>query len=146
MHQITCLLVFSPVLYLTFSVKQNKNTLILKTPITAPDKVLFQLKIIDFFFISLQKHMLWYSLEVPHWGTSNEYPQHMFSWRNKKNVFFFVFFFLYIPSYLELCTIWKCSRLHSNFFLLFFWYFIFSKKIKWNVKCYFLKTKYNTFF
>ena len=29
--------------------------------------------------------MLWYSLEVPHWGASNEYPQHMFSWRNKKN-------------------------------------------------------------
>ena len=27
-----------------------------------------------------------YSLEVPQWGTSNEYPQHMFSWKNKKNV------------------------------------------------------------
>ena len=27
-----------------------------------------------------------YSLEAPHWGTSNEYPQHMFSWRNKKNI------------------------------------------------------------
>ena len=26
-----------------------------------------------------------YSLEVPPWGTSNEYPQHMFLWRNKKN-------------------------------------------------------------
>ena len=25
-----------------------------------------------------------YSLEVPPWGTSNEYPQHMFLWRNKK--------------------------------------------------------------
>ena len=30
--------------------------------------------------------MLWYSLEVPHGGASNEYPQHMFSWRNKKNI------------------------------------------------------------
>ena len=30
--------------------------------------------------------MLWYSLEVPQWGTSNEYPQHMFSSRNKKNI------------------------------------------------------------
>ena len=30
--------------------------------------------------------MLWYSLEAPHWGTSNEYPQHMFSWKNKKNI------------------------------------------------------------
>ena len=27
-----------------------------------------------------------YSLEAPHWGTSNEYPQHMFSWRNKKTI------------------------------------------------------------
>ena len=26
-----------------------------------------------------------YSLEVPHGGTSNEHPQHMFSLRNKKN-------------------------------------------------------------
>ena len=26
-----------------------------------------------------------YSLEVPLRGASNEYPQHMFSWRNKKN-------------------------------------------------------------
>ena len=25
-----------------------------------------------------QENMLWYSLEVPHRGTSNEYPQHMF--------------------------------------------------------------------
>ena len=30
--------------------------------------------------------MLWYSLEVPRRGTSNEYPQHMFSSRNKKNI------------------------------------------------------------
>ena len=27
-----------------------------------------------------------YSLEVPHQSTSNEYPQHTFSCRNKKNV------------------------------------------------------------
>ena len=26
-----------------------------------------------------------YSLEAPHRGASNEYPQHMFLWRNKKN-------------------------------------------------------------
>ena len=30
--------------------------------------------------------MLWYSLEVPHCGTSNEYPQYMFTWRNTKNI------------------------------------------------------------
>ena len=30
----------------------------------------------DFFLISWRKHMFWYWLEVPHQGTSNEYPQH----------------------------------------------------------------------
>ena len=30
--------------------------------------------------------MLWYSLEAPRQGASNEYPQLMFSWRNKKNI------------------------------------------------------------
>ena len=30
------------------------------------------------FLISTQKHSLWYSLELPRWGGSNEYPQSMF--------------------------------------------------------------------
>ena len=30
--------------------------------------------------------MLWYSLEVPHRGASNEYPQRIFLWRIKKNI------------------------------------------------------------
>ena len=33
--------------------------------------------------------MLWYSLEAPLWGASNEYPQHMFSWRNEKKYKYF---------------------------------------------------------
>ena len=33
--------------------------------------------------------MLWYSLEAPRWGASNEYPRHMFSWRNKKDISIF---------------------------------------------------------
>ena len=45
---------------------------------------LFHPKSTDNFLISPLKHMLWYSLEVPYRGTSNEYPQCMFSWRNKK--------------------------------------------------------------
>ena len=60
----------------------------------APDKVLFsQPKIVDIFLISPQKHNLHkniccgYSLEARHKGASNEYPQHMFTWRNKKNIF-----------------------------------------------------------
>ena len=40
----------------------------------------------DIFFISQQKHMLWYSLEAPRRGASNEYPQHLFSSINKKNI------------------------------------------------------------
>ena len=37
------------------------------------------------FLISAQKHRLWYSLESPCRGGSNEYPQSMFLNRNKKN-------------------------------------------------------------
>ena len=46
----------------------------------------FQPQIFNIFLNFLQKHRLWYSLEVPQWGTSNEYQQHMFCWRNKKNI------------------------------------------------------------
>ena len=54
----------------------------------APDKMyFFQLKIIDIFLFLHKNICCGYSLEVPHWGTSNEYPQHMFLWRNKKNIF-----------------------------------------------------------
>ena len=44
------------------------------------------------------------SSESPCQGNSNEYPQHMFSWRNKKNDY------LDTPpiwSYVNICTIWK---------------------------------------
>ena len=39
----------------------------------------------DIFHISDQKIDCGYSLEPPCWGGSNEYPQSMFSSRNKKN-------------------------------------------------------------
>ena len=45
--------------------------------------------------------MLWYSLEAPRQGTSNEYPQHIFLWRSKKNIIFF-FLLLKKVSYLKL--------------------------------------------
>ena len=38
-----------------------------------------------FFHISAQNIDCWYSLELPCWGSSNEYPQSMFLSRNKKN-------------------------------------------------------------
>ena len=41
---------------------------------------------VNSYLISGRKHMLWYSLEAPRRGASNEYPQHMFSSRNKKNI------------------------------------------------------------
>ena len=40
---------------------------------------------------------MYYSLEAPRRGTSNEY-RNMFSWRNKKNI-------SWIPPYLELCSV-----------------------------------------
>ena len=38
------------------------------------------------FLISAQKHRLWYSLEPPRQGGSNEYSQSMFLSRNMKNI------------------------------------------------------------
>ena len=39
------------------------------------------------FFLFLHENICCgYSLEAPRRGASNEYPQHMFSWRNKKNI------------------------------------------------------------
>ena len=58
-----------------------------------PDKAIFffffcQPKSSLVFFLFLHERMLWYSLEAPRGGVSNEYPQHVFSWRNiKKNIF-----------------------------------------------------------
>ena len=39
----------------------------------------------DIFHISVQTIDCGYSLELPHWGSSNEYPQYMFLSRNLKN-------------------------------------------------------------
>ena len=45
---------------------------------------------VNIFFLFLHENIRCrYSLEVPHWGTSNECPQHMFSWRNKNNIIYF---------------------------------------------------------
>ena len=39
------------------------------------------------FFLFLYKNICFgYSLEAPHQGASNEYPKHMFLWRNNKNI------------------------------------------------------------
>ena len=37
--------------------------------------------------MSPPKYILWYSLEAPYQGASNEYPQDIFLWRRKKNIY-----------------------------------------------------------
>ena len=46
--------------------------------------------IIFFLFLDENSCMFGYSLEAPHWGASNEYPQHAFLWRNKKDTRIFL--------------------------------------------------------
>ena len=54
--------------------------------IIAPDKTFLSSKNTDIFLTSPWKHMLLYSLKASRWDAFNEYQQHMFSWRNKKNI------------------------------------------------------------
>ena len=53
----------------------------------APDKTLFQPDRIGSFLIIHENICCGYSLEAPRWDASSEYPQHMFSWRNKENIY-----------------------------------------------------------
>ena len=63
--------------------KPKKN----HTHTIATDKALFfiQKMLISFLFLN-ENICCRYSLEAPRWGTSNGYPQHMFSLRSKKNI------------------------------------------------------------
>ena len=54
----------------------------------ALDKALFFNQKVSIVFSFLNKNICcWYSLEAPHQGTSNEYPQHMFLLRNRKTMY-----------------------------------------------------------
>ena len=54
----------------------------------ALDKALFPTKKISIFFLFLDENIsCGYSLEAPRRGTSNEYPQHMFSSSSKKTIY-----------------------------------------------------------
>ena len=55
------------------------------TLILATDRAFFFIRKMLISFLYLHENM-WYSLEAPRQGASNEYPQYMFSWRNKKNI------------------------------------------------------------
>ena len=53
----------------------------------ATDKVLYSSKKMLIFFLFLNKNICCgYSLEAPRQGAFNEYPQHMYSSRKKKNI------------------------------------------------------------
>ena len=64
------------------------------------DKGGYQAHNVNSFLISPQNVCCGYSLEAPRQGTSNEYLQHMFSSRNKKNI---ATFWLKKVPYQELC-------------------------------------------
>ena len=53
----------------------------------APDNSRFFIQIVLIFFLFFHENIhCGYSLEAPHRDASNEYPQCMFSWRNKKDI------------------------------------------------------------
>ena len=68
---------------LLFPLQKYAYSNILK--ISSPKTENFQIKISDIFHISAQNINFGYSLELPHQGSSNEYPQSMFLSRNRKN-------------------------------------------------------------
>ena len=63
----------------------------------APDKWVIQI----LFLFHHKNIFCGYPLEASRWGASNEYPQHTFFWRNKKNMN--IFHLKKVP-YLELCA------------------------------------------
>ena len=67
------------------------------------NRVIQRLKCIDIFLVSPQKYILWALIKtlseahlISVWGFSDGNPQHMYSWRNRKNNFLLppLFFFL----------------------------------------------------
>ena len=76
--------------------------------IIAPDKRYTH----DIFLFLHKKICCGYSLEAPRWGASNEYPQHMFLLRNKKNISTFL---LKKMHYLEIWDLFKIQYSFSYF-------------------------------
>ena len=66
--------------YLELCYKQEIKEL----PYRKKDKYSRNIKILYLFLYENICCGFW--LEASHWGTSNEYPQHMFTWGNKKNI------------------------------------------------------------
>ena len=81
----TCLQVLFLMLCLTFIVQHYENTPIQIYWKFHHQKYWVFRKKSDIFHISTQNIDCGYSLELPHWGSSNGYPQSMFLSRNTKN-------------------------------------------------------------
>ena len=64
------------------------------------------MKSTDIFLITHENVCCGYSLEAPHQGASNEYPQHTFSLRNKKNI-------MWIPLLSGAMRMWCLIRVYS---------------------------------
>ena len=75
-----------------FKETSRKHAYIILTPL---NPIFYIVKLgfsgVDIIFLSAQNHRLWYSLEPPRRGGSNEYPQSMILSRNMKNILFFFF-------------------------------------------------------
>ena len=98
----------------------------------------FQSKSTDIFLISPRKHVLWYSLEEPLWGTSNEF-HNTFSWRTKKNIMWLSpLIWIYEKTRvfpLQVLTLNApiTTAADDNFFLFIFFYF--SEKTSLDISC-----------
>ena len=73
-------------------------------------KIFFSRKVWIIFLFLLENICCGYSLEVPQQGTSNEYPQQTFLWRNKKNI-------MWISPLIWRCGTWQLTI----YFLYLFW-------------------------
>ena len=65
---------------------EDSNQPVHRLSLIATDKALFIRKMLISFLFLHENICCGHPLEAPRWGASNEYPQHMFSWRNKKNI------------------------------------------------------------
>ena len=82
----------------------------------ATDKERFFIRKMLISFLFLDENICYgYSLEAPRWGASNEYPQHMFLSRNKKNI-------MWIPLLI-------CSYVRTPNSYLQITYFLFNLKL-----------------
>ena len=82
----------SCLLYPLLSFRHYKNLLMQYTEIFKVKNENFQKKMFAIFLIFAQNIDCGYTLEPPHRGSSNEYPQSMFWSKNKKN-------YRYTPAY-----------------------------------------------